>query len=132
MQFMIFNFSANPDITSIHCTQFLVEFTQFWIFNFSANPDVPNIYNVHNFLLNFRSSGYLIFMQIQTFRTYIMYTISRWIFAVLYVQFSANHYIPYIECTQFPVEFTLFWIIKFFANPDIPHIQCIQFTVEFS
>ena len=97
----------------MYCTQFQIEFLLFWTFNFSANLDRSYINNVHNFPLNFRSSGYSIFLQIPTFRTnilqnsplnfrstghlifrqiqpfliYIIYTISRWIFGVLDIQF---------------------------------------------
>ena len=140
MQFWTFNFSTYPhvlykynvhnflsnlcsfgcsiflqiqNISYMYCTQFQIEFLLFWTFNFSAYLDRPYINNVHNFPLNFRSSGYSIFLRIQTFRTYnvqnsplnfpstgysiflqiqpfltyIMYTISRWIFANLDMQF---------------------------------------------
>ena len=97
----------------MYCTQFEIELPLFWTFNFSANLDWPYINNVHNFPLNFRSSGYSTFLQIQTFRTYnvqnfslnfrctghsiflqiqpfvtyIMYTVFRLIFGVLDIQF---------------------------------------------
>ena len=79
-------FFKSSNSLHIYRTQILVEFSLFQIFNFSANLDVPYIYNVHNFPLNFRSYGYSIFLQMQTFRTHIMYTISRWIYAVLDIQ----------------------------------------------
>ena len=77
---------------------FPLNFHNSWCWIFCANPDIPYIYNIHNFSYYLRSSRYSIFLQIQTFNTYIMYTISR--------QFK---------------------IFKFFANPDIPYILCIQF-----
>ena len=109
----MFNFSANPNIPCMYCTQFQIEFPLFWTFNFSANLDWPYINNVHNFPLKFRSSGYSIFLQIPTFwtnnvhnsplnfcgtghslfrqiqpfLTYIMYTISRWNFGVRDIQY---------------------------------------------
>ena len=123
----MFNFSANPNIPSMYCTQFQIEFLLFWTFNFSANLDRSYINNVHNFPLNFRSSGYSIFLQIPTFRTYniqnspfnfrgtghsifrqiqpfltyIMYTISRWIFGVLDIQFplQIQTFRTYTMCT---------------------------------
>ena len=83
----MFNFLANPNIPYMYYTQFQIELPLFWTFNFSANLDWPYINNVHNFPLNFRTSGYSIFLQIQPFVTYIMYTIFRWIFGVLDIQF---------------------------------------------
>ena len=71
----MFNFSGNPDIPYIYFTQFPVEFPLFWTFNFSVNLDMPYINNVHNFPLNFQCSGYSIFLQIQTFRTYNVHNI---------------------------------------------------------
>ena len=111
----------------MYCTQFQIEFLLFWTFNFSANPDRPYINNVHNFSLNFRSSRYSVFLQIQTFRTYnvqnsplnfrntgysiflqiqpfltsIMYTISR-------LNFSSSGY----SISS--------------ANPDIPRINNVH------
>ena len=54
----------------MYWTQFQIEFLLFWTLNFFANLDKPYINNVHNFPLNFQSSGYSIFLQIMTFRTY--------------------------------------------------------------
>ena len=109
----MFYFSANPNVPYMYCTQFQIEFPLFWTFKFSANLDWPYInnvhniplnfrssgysiflqiqtlrtYNIHNFQFNFRSSGHSTFLQIQTFRMYIMYTIFRWIFEVWDIQF---------------------------------------------
>ena len=68
--------------------------------------NIPYIYSVHNFLLNFRSSGYSIFLQIQTFCTYITYRIFRRIFAALDIQFfSKTRHSIHISRTQFPFNF---------------------------
>ena len=99
------------------------------MFNFSANPEIPCIYNVNNFPLNLCSSGDSIFLQIQTFRIYIMYTIiSRWIFSVLDIQF-------YCKSCQF--EHILYkissWILKGLDNQfnckskHFVHITCTIF-----
>ena len=69
-QFWIFKFSANPDILYKLYIQFPVQFTLFWTLNFSANADISNIYNLPNFPLNIRCSGYSIFVLIKTFLTY--------------------------------------------------------------
>ena len=42
------------------------------------------------------------------------------------LNFSTILDILYIYCTQFPVEFPLFWTFNFFANPDIPCKYNIQ------
>ena len=88
---------------------------------------MPYIYNVHNFPLNFRSSGHLIFLLIQTFRTYITHTIFGWIFAALDIQFfgKSNNSV-HIQCTQFPIEFSQFWIFNFSANPNLPYIYNVN------
>ena len=59
----------------------------------------------------------------------IMYTISRWIFAILdiefFVQIQTFHtYIMYTISRQFK-------IFKVFANPDIQYVLCIQFSIQF-
>ena len=46
--------------------------------------------------MNFRSSGDSIFLEIQTFRIYIMYTISRWIFGILKIHIFCKSAIPCI------------------------------------
>ena len=105
---------------SIHLMyKFSFEFMQFYTIIFFANPNILYKNNVHNFLLNLRSFGRSIFLQIQTFRTCnvqnfplslrssrqsiflqiqtfctnIMYTIFCRIYAVLDVQFicKAKH-----------------------------------------
>ena len=117
------NFSANSNIPYIWCTQFPVEFAQFRTVNFSANPNNLYKYNVHNFLSNLCSFGCSIFLQIHTFRTYIMYTISEWIFGVLDIQFflliqTFRTYIMYtISCW-----ISAFWTFNFSTNPDITYI----------
>ena len=79
---------------------------QFWIFNFSANPDILYIHKAQNLPLNLRSSGYSIFLQIQTFRTYIMYRIFRRIFEALDIQFFCKtRHSVHISRTQFPFNF---------------------------
>ena len=94
----MFNFSANPNIPYINCTQFRIEFPLFWTFNFSANLDIPYINNVQNFPLNFRSSGYSIFLQIQTFCAKIMYRISCLIYVILDIQLlcKSEHYVHFL------------------------------------
>ena len=77
--------------------------------------------------LKLRSSRYSIFRQIQTFRTYITYRIFRQIFATLDIQFfgKSNHSV-HIQCTQFPIEFSQFWIFNFSANLDVPDIYNVH------
>ena len=60
-----------------------------------------------------------------------MYTISRWIYAALDIQFlcKSGHSV-HILCTQFLVEFTKFWIFNFSTKPDIPYIYCTQFSLN--
>ena len=56
-----------------------------------------------------------------------MYTISRWSFIVLDIQyFSKSLLSVHIYCTQFPVEFSQFWIYNFSANPNIPYIYNVH------
>ena len=50
-----------------------------------------------------------------------MYTISRWIYEILDIQFFAKKDIPDIYYTQFPVEFTQFYIFNLSSNPDCPY-----------
>ena len=81
----------------------------FAIFNiqFFANPETPYVYNVHNFLYNFLSSGHSIFLLITTVRKYITYTIFRWIFATLDIQFF------YTSWHSVHVMYTIcFWIFS--------------------
>ena len=80
-------FCKSRNSVHIYFKQFPVEFSQFWRFNFSKNPDIPQIYNVYNFPLNFWSSGYSYFLQIQTFYAYILYIISLLIYVILDIQF---------------------------------------------
>ena len=63
---------------------------------------------------------------------HIIFTISRCIFVVLYIQFfcESRHSVR-IKYTQFSVEFSQFWIFKFSTIPDISYILCVQFTVQF-
>ena len=63
-----------------------------WIYSvmdlqFFCKIQTVRTFDVHNFLLNIRCSGYSNSLQIQTFRTYIMYTISRWIDEIFDIQF---------------------------------------------
>ena len=124
----------------MYCTQFQIEFPLFWTFNLSANLDWPYINNVHNFPLNFRCSGYSIFLQIPTFRTYdvqnsllnfrgtghsifrqiqpfltyITYRISRWIFGVLVIQFPLQIQ-TFRTYTMYTISRRIFavWIVNF-------------------
>ena len=117
------NFSSNPNIPYIWCTQFPAEFAQFWTINFSANPNILYKYNVHNFLSNLCCFGCPIFRQIHTFCTYIMYTISGWIFGVPDIQFFLL-----IQTFRTYIMYTIshwisaFWTFNFYANPDITYI----------
>ena len=145
----MFNFSINPNILYMYCTQFEIELPLFWTFNFSANLDWPYINNIHNFPLNFRSSGYSIFLQIQTFRTYNVQNFPlnfsctghsiflqiqpfRYIYNVYnfplnfwssgYSISSANLDIPYIYSVHnFPSNFRSL-DSQFFTNSDIPYV----------
>ena len=77
------NFSANLDISyiyNVHNIPLNLRSSRYLIF---LQMRTFHIFNVHNFTLNLRSSGNSIFLQIQTFWTYIMYTIFRWIYAIL-------------------------------------------------
>ena len=113
----------------IWCTQFPIRFMQFWIFNFQQIYTIHR-YNVHNFPWNLCNSRYSIFYKSRQ-SVHLMYTISRWIHAILDIQFSANPDNLYIKCTQFPMEFTQFRIFNFSANPDNPYKLCVQFLIEF-
>ena len=64
--------------------------------------------------MNFHCSGYSIFLQIQPFLTYIMYTISRWIFGVLDIQFpqQIQTFRRYIMSTIFRRIFAV-WTVYF-------------------
>ena len=99
----------------IYRTQFSIEFLQHWTFNFFANTTISCIYNVHNFSMNFSSFGYSIFLQIQSFRTYIMYSISRWILVVLDIQFFYTSrdsiHIMYTIC----LWIYIIWVIQIFC-----------------
>ena len=149
-QFWTFNFSAYPVMLYIYivhnfplnirisgysiflliktfCTNNVHNFplnfrnSGYWIF--CANPDIPYIYNVLNFPFYLRSSGYSILLQMQTFHTYIRYTISRQ-FKIF--KFFANPDIPYILCIQFPVQFMQFWKFNFSINPYILYIYNVN------
>ena len=90
-------------VLAIH--NFLLNFRSSAYSIFFANPDIPYIYNVHNFQLNFHSSSYTIFLQIQTFRTCIMYTIYCWIFAVLDIQifYKTRHSVHITYAISHPI-----------------------------
>ena len=111
---------------------------------------------MHNFSLNLCNSGYSIFHQTQTFRTYnghnFPLNLCNFVYSIfLHIQtfctydvhnFPLNlrnsRYLIFLQiltiCTYNVHNLlwnTQFWIFNFFANLNNPYVQCTQFPVKF-